>query len=80
MGGVGGVGGATQWSAAVTVKADLSSEVTERLCEISVSAAFSAGASRQARGPRLSSALQKVPPSILRAEKYGEVLFPFALY
>lgn len=72
--GLNGWGG--QWSAAMTVKADLSSEVTGRLCEISVSAAFSTGGSRQARGPRLSSPLQKVPPldldSLLRAGKYDE--------
>lgn len=78
------MGGGTHWSAAVTVKADLSSEVTERMCEISVPAAVSAGGSRQARGPRLSSPLQKVPPSdldsLLKAEKYGEVFVPFALH
>lgn len=60
-----GGGGGAQWSAAVTVKTDLSSEVTVRLCEISVSASVSAGGSRQARGPRLSSPLQKFPPQTL---------------
>lgn len=58
-------GGGAQWSAAVTVTTDLSSEVTVRLSEISVSASVSAGGSRQARGPRLSSPLQKFAPQTL---------------